>query len=170
MWNDRDTPIAYLITFRTYGTWLHGDERGSTDRHNKIYGNPHYHPDPRWQTHNEKQLSHEPVTLDAARRQAIECALTDTCRRRFWGLMAHNIRTNHAHVVVDTLGKAGSLALNAFKANATREMRQRGLWQINRSPWSDKGSIRHLWNEQSVAAAIEYVLHGQGGELQKFDF
>jgi len=25
-------PLAYLITFRSYGTWLHGDERGSVDR------------------------------------------------------------------------------------------------------------------------------------------
>jgi hypothetical protein len=24
---DRSTPVGYLITFRCYGTWLHGDER-----------------------------------------------------------------------------------------------------------------------------------------------
>ena len=29
---DRSTPLAYLITIRSYGTWLHGDERGSMDR------------------------------------------------------------------------------------------------------------------------------------------
>src|SRR6185369_556860 len=29
MWNDTDIPLAYLITFRSYGTWLHGDDRGS---------------------------------------------------------------------------------------------------------------------------------------------
>ena len=169
MWNDRDTPLAYLITFRAYGTWLHGDERGSTDRRNNIYGNPHYHPNPEWHTHNQKQLAHDPVTLCTARRAAIEFAITDTCRRRFWDLMAHNIRTNHAHAVVDTLGKEGSLALNALKANSTRELRQRGQWESPRSPWADKGSCRGLWNEQSVAAAIEYVLHGQGGDLPKFD-
>ena len=109
------------------------------------------------------------MTLDAARRAAIDSALQDTARRRFWDLMAANIRTNHVHIVADTLGKPGSLALNAFKANATREMRERGVWDSTRSPWSDKGSIRHLWNEQAVAAAIEYVLHGQGGDLPRFD-
>src|SRR5438093_13756827 len=31
MWNDTDLPLGYLITFRCYGTWLHGDERGSID-------------------------------------------------------------------------------------------------------------------------------------------
>ena len=24
VWNDTDMPLAYLITFRCYGTWLHG--------------------------------------------------------------------------------------------------------------------------------------------------
>ena len=28
----RTEPLAYLITFRCYGTWLHGDQRGSIDR------------------------------------------------------------------------------------------------------------------------------------------
>ena len=27
-WNDTGIPLAYLITFRCYGTWLHGDARG----------------------------------------------------------------------------------------------------------------------------------------------
>jgi hypothetical protein len=29
--NYDDTPIAYFITFRSYGTWMHGDERGSVN-------------------------------------------------------------------------------------------------------------------------------------------
>ena len=34
-------PMGYLITFNTYGTWLHGDARGSVDRHGKnIPGTP----------------------------------------------------------------------------------------------------------------------------------
>jgi hypothetical protein len=34
--NDDHIPLAYLITFRCYGTWLHGDSRGSVDRfHNR---------------------------------------------------------------------------------------------------------------------------------------
>jgi len=38
-WDDNEFPLAYLITIRTHGTWLHGDERGSVDRHGQnIYG------------------------------------------------------------------------------------------------------------------------------------
>ena len=32
-------PLAYLITIRCFGTWLHGDERLTVDRHGlNIYG------------------------------------------------------------------------------------------------------------------------------------
>jgi hypothetical protein len=35
-----DIPLAYFFTFRAYGTWLHGDERGSVDRFHNQYGTP----------------------------------------------------------------------------------------------------------------------------------
>jgi hypothetical protein len=36
---DDHIPLAYLITFRSYGTWLHGKE-GSVDRFHNVYGQP----------------------------------------------------------------------------------------------------------------------------------
>jgi len=44
MWNDTDTPLAYLITFRCHGTWLPGDERGSVDRFHNRYKSPYIEP------------------------------------------------------------------------------------------------------------------------------
>ena len=38
--NDDNIPLAYFITFRAYGTWLHGDERGSVDRLHNTFGSP----------------------------------------------------------------------------------------------------------------------------------
>lgn len=44
-WDGNEGPLAYLITFRTYGTWLHGDDRYSMDRHEKnIYRTPNVLP------------------------------------------------------------------------------------------------------------------------------
>ena len=31
-------PLAYFLTFTTYGTWLHGREEGSVDRDNHVFG------------------------------------------------------------------------------------------------------------------------------------
>lgn len=169
MWNDTDLPLAHLISFRCYGTWLHGDERGSTDRFHRRYKSPHIPADDRWQRHNKRSLKSEPVTLGAAQRKSVEEAIRETCTFRRWRLYAVNIRTNHVHSVVSIGGAKASGALNAFKANATRQMREDGNWKSARSPWADKGSERHLWNERSVTLAIDYVMNGQGGNLPDFD-
>ncbi len=109
------------------------------------------------------------MKLSANRRRAVEYAIRETCSIRNWNLLAVNIRTNHVHSVVATGTKAGELALNAFKANGTRQMRQDGVWTNERSPWADKGSCRRLWNENSISNAIDYVLYGQGDDLPDFD-
>ena len=168
MWNDTDIPLAYLITFRSYGTWLHGDERGSVDSEHNRYKSPYALPNQNRQRYNESTLKGEPVILNAAQRASVEQAIRETCSHRNWLLHAFNIRTNHVHTVVSIGVKKPELALNAFKANATRQMREDRCWQFDHSPWVDKGSKRYLWNERSVGLAIEYVLYGQGNDLPDF--
>ena len=168
VWNDTDTPLAYFISFRGYGTWLHGDKRGSIDRFHNAYKSPYLPPNAKWHALNEKQLKRKPFILKAAERRSVYAAIEETCKIRKWFLHAINVRTNHVHSVVSANRKA-SLVLNAFKANATRQLREDGLWTEPFSPWADKGSKRKLWNEQSVAKAIDYVLNGQGDDLPDFD-
>lgn len=169
MWNDTDIPLAYLITFRTYGTWLHGDERGSVDRFHNTYQSALIAPNKYWHNYNEKNLKNKPVLLNAVQRSSVETAIRETCLKRSWHLQAINIRTNHVHTVVSIGSKSPDKALNAFKANATRQMREDNCWNLSTSPWVDKGSMRYLWNDQSVGLAIDYVLNSQGNELPKFD-
>lgn len=169
MWNDTDIPLAHLITFRCYGTWLHGDERGSVDRSHNRYKSPYALPNQRRHQHNKGILKGQAVLLDASQRTSVESAVRETCIRRNWSLYAINVRTNHVHTVVSIGAKKPELALNAFKANATRQMRQDGCWRRGDSPWVDKGSKRNLWNERSVERAIDCVVNGQGDELPDFD-
>jgi len=169
MWNDTDVPLGYLITFRSYGTWLHGDERGSVDREHHRYNSPYAAPNRNRRRHNQNLLKGKPVSLNAERRASVEKAIDDTCVHRKWVLHAFNIRTNHVHSVVSIGSKKPEVALNALKANATRQMREDGCWRAEYSPWVDKGSKRYLWTEHHLARAIEYVLYGQGDELPEFD-
>ncbi len=169
MWNDTDTPLAYFISFRTYGTWLHGDRRGSIDRFHNRYRSPYIPPNEEWRHRNAQGLKAEPLILKARQRGSIEAAIRETCEIRNWWLQAINVRTNHVHTVVAASNKKPGLVLNAFKANATRQLRQDDLWPHSFSPWADKGSKRRLWNERSVARAIDYVLNGQGDDLPDFD-
>jgi REP element-mobilizing transposase RayT len=169
MWNDTDNPLAFLITFRSYGTWLHGDERGSVNRFRNQYKSLRLPPEKKWLETNTRRLKHEIVILDTAQRRCVEAAVRETCEIRNWHLHALNVRTNHVHLVVATGDKKPDVVLNAFKANATRKMRESGCWKSATSPWADKGSKRYLWNEQSIARANDYVINGQGDELPDFD-
>lgn len=169
MWNDTDLPLAYLITFRSYGTWLHGDARGSTDRFHHAYKSPHIPRNDRWRDHNQRQLRSGPLVLNLEQRKSVDSAIREVCEHRHWDLHAISVRTNHAHVVVSVGVIKPERALNAFKAYATRRLRSSGQWQEPHSPWSDKGSNRYLWNDRSVGLAIEYVMFGQGDEPPEFE-
>ena len=169
MWNDTDIPLAHLITFRCYGTWLHGDKRGSIDRFHNRYRSPYITPNQSWHRHNARALESQSLVLDTSQRRSVDRAVRETCDFRKWHLYALNVRTNHIPIVVSIGSIRPERALSAFKANATRQMRQDECWRQDQSPWAERGSRRYLWNERSVAQAIEYVLYGQGDELPDFD-
>jgi REP element-mobilizing transposase RayT len=169
MWNDTDIPLAYLVTFRCYGTWLHGDERGSVNRFHNQYKSPYLPAEKKWIQTNRRRLRNEIVALNAEQRICVEKAIREACEIRCWDLQAINVRTNHVHTVVSIGANKPEIALNAFKANATRKMRESQCWQSEKSPWADKGSKRYLWNERSIELAIDYVISSQGGDLPDFD-
>ncbi|MBK6313657.1 MAG: transposase [Blastocatellia bacterium] len=161
---DLPGPLAYFVSFRTYGTWLHGDARGSTDRRRNVYGEPWIPPNPRWQIYESSTLPRMPFTLATAHRRATCDAIVETCERRGWTLRAVNVRTNHVHVVV-TSQAAIRAVLVALKAAATRRMRLRGGWTLGTSPWSRGGSTRYVWNAEQLQRVIKYVEDGQGIDL-----
>jgi len=136
-------PLAYLITFRCYGTWLHGDERGSTDRFRNAYGSRHIDPTPSWLAVKTRRLKRPPVALDAPRRRAVEAAVREICDARAWNLVAVNVRTNHVHTVISAHSDPEGM-LTALKATATRHMREAGCWPNDQSPWARGGSRRYL--------------------------
>ncbi len=164
-WDDADHPQAYLITFRTYGTWLHGDARGSIDRYHNKYNGPRVPANKTMHNQHAARLKGGPVTLDARQRPVVEAAIREVCCRRGWSVLAINIRTNHIHVVVFVGRSDPERVLRDFKAYSTRALRIAGLWTFEHSPWVDGGSRRYLWRGSNVAAACDYVINGQGEDL-----
>jgi REP element-mobilizing transposase RayT len=162
--SNEQIPLGYLITFRSYGTWLHGDKRGSVDRFHNRFGTPRIPHNEQWKKHNRKILAQSPVKLSRRHRVMIEEAIRETCKIRKWEFWVTNIRTNHVHTVVSAPCKPEKI-LAAFKANATRKLREAGFWNSSRSPWVDRGSKRYLWTEQDVINAVVYVEYEQGEPL-----
>jgi REP element-mobilizing transposase RayT len=157
-------PLGYLITFRSYGTWLHGDTRGSVDRFHNRFDTPLIPHNEPWRKHNRNVLTHSPVKLGSRQRALVEEAIRETCKIRRWEFWATSVRTNHVHTVVSAPCKPETI-LAAFKANATRKSREAGCWRLSRSPWVERGSKKYLWSESDVINAVAYVQYDQGEPL-----
>jgi REP element-mobilizing transposase RayT len=167
-WDDNTFPLAFFITFRTYGTWLHGDERKSVDRHGyNVYGRDRRPADAKLQQVMRQNQSSDDVLLNGKQRAIVERAVRDVCKRRGYRLIAINVRTNHVHCVIAAEARP-EMIISALKANCTRCLREAELVSETGRVWSRGGSRRYLWKPQSLERAVDYVLNGQGDDLPNF--
>jgi REP element-mobilizing transposase RayT len=155
-------PLAYLITFRTYGTWLHGDERYSTDRKKaNTPGSPMIVPNTRLREVKKSHLKYPPVKIDQKQREVVDSTIRQVIAYKKWILHGLNVREDHVHIVL-TADKGPELAVNSMKSWCTRRLRENGLLSFQIEPWSRHGSTRYLWDERELRDAVNYVLYGQG--------
>lgn len=153
-------PLAFFITFRCYGTWLHGDVRGSVDQQHRTVGQEPLPRDDFRATFEREEMRWPPMTLTPEQRLLVASAIEEACAFRGWSLLALNVRTNHVHAVV-AAESGPEKVMTDFKAWATRKLRQAGAVEPGRRPWSRHGSTRWLWTEQDVRDAQEYTVEGQ---------
>jgi len=158
-------PLAYFLTWTCYGTRLHGDERGTVDRRHRGFGAPPVDPSPGRQFAARQRMAGQPVTLDAPSRAVVDREIRSVVERRGWILLALNVRTNHVHVVVSAPTRP-ELALEAFKAFATRGLGAAGFLPAGGRVWTRHGSTRYLWSERDVEMAVAYTVEAQGPSLE----
>src|SRR5438128_1149723 len=134
-------PIAYFITWTTYGTWLPGDQRGWVKRGQWVVQPP----DPSREQQAREHMADKGFLLTPEQRTIVNGVLVDHCRIRKWSLHAHNVRTNHVHVVVTALVDP-KLVREQLKAWASRRLsEQAGLRSAGKDGqrrwWTEKGDI-----------------------------
>jgi hypothetical protein len=157
-------PIAFMITWTTYGTRLQGDERGTIDDDTNQRGARKVPPSPRYENLRRSQMSEPEFRLDAKCRGAVDRALSQHADFRGWRLYAKNVRTNHVHIVVGAHAAPEEL-LRQFKAYATRALRAAGLITGRNRVWTEGGSKKWLFTATHVNEACEYVTLRQGEDL-----
>jgi REP element-mobilizing transposase RayT len=175
-------PLAFFLTWSTYGTWLPGDDRGWIE-----HGCGWQLPDAVRKLEAEARMTEDACRLDGEQRDDVERQIAETCKIRGWELHAVNCRSNHAHVVV-TADQAPRIVRNQLKAWCTRrlkelEMKRRQSRDETRSLfgsasnastrtrrvseglrenwWAERGSQRFINDLESLEAAIFYVRDGQ---------
>jgi REP element-mobilizing transposase RayT len=148
-------PLAYLITWTTYGSWLPGDTRGWVEKGKAGIQDA----DEQRQRAAHEQLIAAAVVLDREQRGVVEATVRAHCELRGWQLHAVNARSNHVHVVV-TADVAPEVVMNQFKAWCSRRLNER---KDKRERWWTKhGSTKWINEVAYLQNAVAYVAEGQG--------
>jgi REP element-mobilizing transposase RayT len=160
-----DDPIGFFLTWVTYGTWLPGDPRGWVE-----YQHGWQLPDPVRELEAAAKMSEDACRLNQVQRDAVEAQIAETCRHRGWHLHAVNCRSNHVHAVVsagDTRPKKIRADLKAWATRCLKSLAHASGYDADRENWwAERGSIRFLYNEVGIEAAILYVKDGQDQRLE----
>jgi hypothetical protein len=161
-------PLAYFITFSTYGAWLHGREIGSVDKQHNEVGTPFLPPDAEKEAAMRGNMREPPYLLDKSRREIVLRTILEVAAHRGWTILACHVRTTHAHVIVAASAKPEKV-MSDFKAWASRRLKEQLNEPADRKRWTQHGSTLYLWNEHEVAEKIDYVLHRQGTPMAVYD-
>ncbi|QEG33337.1 transposase [Bythopirellula goksoeyrii] len=161
------TPLAYFLTWTTYGTWLHGTGKGmgSVDAKHNEYGTPFVEPDSGRLQKEQTAMSQPAWLMDPPRRKVVRDAIIGICSEKGWNLRALHVRTNHVHVVVQADREPGRL-MSDLKARASRELNRAGLDEPTRKRWTRHGSTLHLFDAKTVEEKIRYTIDGQGTMME----
>lgn len=162
-------PLAYFITISTYGSWLHGSEKGSVDRHHNMPGTPFLSPDATLQRQSYQALRQPPYILDEPRRRIVMQTICEVTKHRTWTLWALHVRSNHVHVVITTNDVKPEKVMSDLKAWCSRRLREALHEDANRDRWTQHGSTRYLNDDDSFHHAVKYVLEEQGDAMEVYD-
>jgi REP element-mobilizing transposase RayT len=155
-------PIAYFLTWRTYGTFLHGDPRGSVGAGHNTPGTPLMPTDPRLEEAERFLMPQPPYVMGTDERAVVDRAIRDHCALRNWAIHALNVRTTHVHIVVSCHGThSPELAMAQLKSWGTRRLREARLVACDRRLWADHGSTQWINHEAGFIEAVDYVLNRQ---------
>ena len=156
-----DNPSAFLFTWSTYGTWLPGDARGWVE-----YRHGFQLPSPILELECAARMTEEACRLAPHQRERVHEQVAETCEHKQWVLHAVNCRTNHVHVVLSSTANPKAIR-EQLKAWCSRRLNEQqadfGIPEQERRAkwWADRGSIRWIFREMDLEAAIDYVLNQQ---------
>ena len=146
---------VYFITWTTYGTWLHGDDRGSVadvGRESVLVGTNRSRLD-----RVSSQMIDDPCVMNTTMREVVDRAIRRHAEVRSWIIHTLNVRTNHVHVVVGASGTRPEVVAGQFKAWGTRDLRAAELINGLERVWTKKASTRWINDAGSLRKAIDYV-------------
>ena len=106
------------------------------------------------------RMAEDACTLTRNERRIVEAQVAETCSFRGWENHATTCRSNHMHIVVGAAGINPKKIRKDIKAWCTRRLKERSD-PTRENWWAERGSIRWIWNQESLEQVVQYVMEAQ---------
>jgi len=142
------SPIAYMLTWTTYGSWLQGDKRGYVKDGVIHNGNKML------TLSNKSLMRHAEVSLTPAQRRTVEDALLKEAEVLGQKIYAMTIHKNHVHLVVGPNAMEAGVAVSHYKNAARLAIQKKGFCG---KLWTRGFSKRYCFDKQRPQSIIAYI-------------
>jgi REP element-mobilizing transposase RayT len=150
-----DEPLAFFITWTTYGTWLPGDDRGwQILKRGGIQA-----PDRDRELAAKKKMTESSFVMSEVHRSLVEQTVRKHCEIRRWHLHTLTARSNHVHVVVTASGYGPKTVREQFQAWCTRRLKEVVVGRENF--WTERGNGRCINTTADLERVIQYCSEAQ---------
>ena len=152
-----DDRQARHFTFTTYGTWFHGDERGSWNR-----SGAYVKPDRGLERYERQQCKYDEVRLTTPMRRIVFDAICAEADFHQWKIYALNVLDNHVHLLIATPREIDpSVVLARVKSAATSALRKAGYFLDQKRIWTNKGNSKSIDTPGYFGRVYEYIVYKQ---------
>jgi|WetSurMetagenome_2_1015567.scaffolds.fasta_scaffold174151_2 REP element-mobilizing transposase RayT len=110
-------PIAYFLTWTTYGSWLPGDQRGWQKKERGFQD-----PSLTLQRYSRKLMTEQPCVLKPDQRQCVENSIRSFCQSQQWQLLAVKCLPCHVHIVVSAHKASPQNVMVQIKAHCSKHL------------------------------------------------
>ncbi len=148
-------PLAYLLTWTTYGTWLPGDNRGWQNKLIKEVQSPNTN----LYKYAQQKMVETTFYISPSDRVVLEREIIAYCHSKRWFLRAISVRSNHIHTLISVENLHPKTVCQRLKAISTIALKRS---HNNRKKfWTEGCSTRYIFNEESLESAFIYVTETQ---------
>lgn len=158
-------PLAFHITFGTYGTRLHGGERPTVDRRHNTPGEPFLGLEPPREGWERSQMRSEPVRLTREQQRFAEQEIPALCEQGGWTYHVVGAGPDHVHVLLSA-GAEGKTIRRLLKRWLGQALSQRWPRPSEHPWWAEGGSVKYVWNPAQFDRVLEYVARQRATEIR----
>ncbi|OQA02724.1 MAG: hypothetical protein BWY69_00898 [Planctomycetes bacterium ADurb.Bin401] len=141
--------IGYMLTWRTYGTWLQGDERGYIKDGQLLNQNQ------KLEQANKENLKKEPIEFNAMQIEAVKKSIIQEAKRLNQKIYALSVLPNHIHLLVEKIDESIESTAAFYKTTARISLYKNGL---EGKIWAKGYDKRYIFTQEELLNRMVYIL------------